>query len=146
MHSSTNFPIISILFSQHVYVVGGHISSGHTDKGNLFSVPSNKYAEFNMFLDPLAAKAVFESTLDIMLIPLGVQRNVSSFSKILETMSVTKRTAESRFALRLVSRLHRLKQLHGRYQHMVKLLILELSSFSDLALFKKIKIFSSFRP
>lgn len=103
---------------EHVYVVGGHISSGHTDKGNLFSVPSNKYAEFNMFLDPLAAKTVFESTLDIMLIPLGVQRNVSSFSKIVETMSVTKRTAESRFALRLVSRLHRLKQLHSRYQHM----------------------------
>ncbi|XP_024027519.1 uncharacterized protein LOC21394548 isoform X2 [Morus notabilis] len=103
---------------QHVYVVGGHISSGHMDKGNVFSVPSNKYAEFNMFLDPLAVKTVFESTLDIMLIPLGVQRSVCSFSKILETMKTMKRTAETRFALRLVSRLRDLKELHSRYQHM----------------------------
>lgn len=102
------------------------------DKGNVFSVPSNKYAEFNMFLDPLAAKTVFESMLDIMLIPLGVQRSVSSFSKILETMKMMKRTAETRFALRLVSRLRGLKELHSRYQHMVKLLNHTLSLFCDV--------------
>ncbi|POO02364.1 Inosine/uridine-preferring nucleoside hydrolase [Trema orientale] len=104
---------------QHVYIVGGHISSGHMDKGNLFSVPSNEYGEFNMFLDPLAAKTVFESTLDITLIPLAVQRSVSSYSKILEHLSSrTKKTAESQFALRLLSRLNRLKQVHSRYQHL----------------------------
>lgn len=45
---------------QEVYVMGGHISSNAEDKGNVFSVPSNQYAEFNMYLDPYAAKAVFE--------------------------------------------------------------------------------------
>lgn len=109
---------------QHVYVVGGHISSGDMDKGNLFSVPSNEYAEFNIFLDPLAAKTVFESTLDITLIPLGVQRSVSSYSKIIENLRRrTKKTAEARFSLRLLSRLHRLKQVHRRYQHLVNLLV-----------------------
>ncbi|XP_030507362.2 nucleoside hydrolase 3 [Cannabis sativa] len=103
---------------QHVYIVGGHISNGHMDKGNLFSVPSNNYAEFNMFLDPLAAKTVFESTLDITLIPLSVQRSVSSYKKILKKLSKTKTTAESRFALRLLSLLHLLKQNHSRYNHM----------------------------
>ncbi|KAK9094307.1 hypothetical protein Scep_025776 [Stephania cephalantha] len=37
--------------SYSVFVVGGHISHGNNDKGNVFTVPSNKYAEFNMFLD-----------------------------------------------------------------------------------------------
>ncbi|KAK9104591.1 hypothetical protein Scep_021435 [Stephania cephalantha] len=43
-----------------VFVVGGHISHGNSDKGNVFTIPSNKYAEFNMFLDPLAAKIMIE--------------------------------------------------------------------------------------
>ena len=90
------------------------------DKGNVFSVPSNKYAEFNMFLDPLAAKTVFESALDITLIPLKAQLGVSSFSKALETMRLTKKTAESRFSFLLLSRLNHLKQVHRRYHHMVK--------------------------
>nr|POE48166.1 pyrimidine-specific ribonucleoside hydrolase riha [Quercus suber] len=43
-------------FIQDVYIVGGHISGGDFDKGNVFTIRSNEYAEFNMFLDPLAAK------------------------------------------------------------------------------------------
>ncbi|KAK9126199.1 hypothetical protein Scep_015045 [Stephania cephalantha] len=39
------------LLIESVFVVGGHISHGNNDKGNVFTVPSNKYAEFNMFLD-----------------------------------------------------------------------------------------------
>lgn len=62
---------------QEVYVVGGHLSSNVNDKGNIFSVPSNQYAEFNMFLDPLAAKTMFESELNMILIPLNIQCRIS---------------------------------------------------------------------
>ncbi|XP_062176497.1 nucleoside hydrolase 3-like isoform X2 [Alnus glutinosa] len=103
---------------QDVYIVGGHISRGHTDKGNVFSVPSNEYAEFNMFLDPLAAKTVFDSELDITLIPLGIQRRVGSFPRILERLQEIKTTPEAKFTHRLLSRLHRLQQMHIRYKHM----------------------------
>ena len=111
---------------QNVYIVGGHISHGQMDRGNVFSVPSNEYAEFNMFLDPLAAKVVFESALDITLIPLGIQRSVASFSKILESLRTTKRTPEAVFTRRLLSRLYGLQNVHTRYQHMVKLQFYEL--------------------
>lgn len=103
---------------QDVYIVGGHLSSNDRDKGNVFTIPSNEYAEFNIFLDPLAAKAVFESSLNITLIPLGIQREVSSFSKILERMRWKKKTPEANFTRRLLSRLYRLQQLHHRYHHM----------------------------
>lgn len=107
-------------FLQHVYIVGGHISHDQTDRGNVFSIPSNEFAEFNMFLDPLAAKLVLESALNIILIPLSIQRSVASFSKILESLRLTKRTPEAVFTRRLLSRLYRLQNVHSRYQHMVK--------------------------
>ncbi|KAK7264568.1 hypothetical protein RJT34_32177 [Clitoria ternatea] len=103
---------------QEVYVVGGHISSNARDKGNIFSVPSNQYAEFNMFLDPLAAKTVFDSEVNITLIPLSAQRRVSSFSSIIGLLCRTPRTPEAVFSKRLLSRLYSLKQIHDRYQHM----------------------------
>ncbi|KAK9137078.1 hypothetical protein Sjap_007672 [Stephania japonica] len=103
---------------ENVFVVGGHISHGNSDKGNVFTVPSNKYAEFNMFLDPLAAKTLLDSKLNITLIPLGVQRQVSSFSQIIEQLQLRQKRAEAVFARRLLSRLYRLKQKHHRYQHM----------------------------
>ncbi|KAH7842120.1 hypothetical protein Vadar_001712 [Vaccinium darrowii] len=103
---------------QDVYIVGGNINYNNTEKGNVFNIPSNEYAELNMFLDPLAAKMVFDSGLDITLIPLGIQRKVSAFPNILERLRVCKRTPEAIFAMRLISRLHRLQQKHHRYQHM----------------------------
>uniref|UniRef100_A0A2N9HHN7 Inosine/uridine-preferring nucleoside hydrolase domain-containing protein n=1 Tax=Fagus sylvatica TaxID=28930 RepID=A0A2N9HHN7_FAGSY len=72
-----------------VYIVGGHISHGHWDKGNVFTVPSNEYAEFNMFLDPLAAKTVFDSNLNITLIPLGIQRRDIFSQEILGAVALT---------------------------------------------------------
>lgn len=104
---------------QDVYIVGGHISSNDKDKGNVFTIPSNEYAEFNMFLDPIAANTVFGSSLSITLIPLSIQQKVSSFSKILEGLRQRKKTPEAHFARRVLSRLYRLQQLHHRYHHMV---------------------------
>lgn len=102
-----------------MYIVGGHIKHGEKDEGNVFTVPSNKYAEFNMFLDPLAAKAVFNSAVNITLIPLSVQRKVSSFPEILTRLNLTSKTPEARFTKCLLSRLYRLQQTHYRYHHMV---------------------------
>ena len=106
---------------QGVYIVGGHIGY-ENGKGNLFTVPSNEYAEFNMFLDPLAAKEVFTSSVDITLVPLQMQRRVSSFSAILNRMDVTTQTPEAVFSQHLLSRLWRLQQQHYRYHHMVNFL------------------------
>ncbi|KAA8548540.1 hypothetical protein F0562_000193 [Nyssa sinensis] len=103
---------------EDVFIVGGHINYDNTEKGNVFTIPSNEYAEFNMFLDPLAAKTVFDSELDITLIPLGIQRKVSAFPKIIERLYLMKNTPEALFARHLLSRLHRLQQKHHRYRHM----------------------------
>ncbi|KAL2464091.1 inosine-uridine preferring nucleoside hydrolase family protein [Forsythia ovata] len=103
---------------QDIFIVGGHINRHKSDKGNVINIPSNEYAELNMFLDPLAAKMVFDSGLNITLIPLGIQRKVSRFRKILERLYSTKKTPEALFSMQLLSRLHWLKQTHPRYRHM----------------------------
>ncbi|RDX89409.1 rihC, partial [Mucuna pruriens] len=103
---------------EEVYVMGGHISRNACDKGNIFSVPSNQYAEFNMFLDPLAANTVFQSQVNITLIPLTVQRKASSFSCMLHCLRGIQKTPEAVFSKRVLLRLQRLKQIHYRYHHM----------------------------
>ncbi|KAJ4834108.1 hypothetical protein Tsubulata_039172 [Turnera subulata] len=103
---------------QEVYIVGGHINQDNVEEGNVLNVQANKYTEMNIFLDPLAAKIVFESSLDITLIPLGVQRKVSSFPKILEMLSTTNKTPEAIFTHELLSTLYRLQNSHYRYKHM----------------------------
>ncbi|XP_027119895.1 nucleoside hydrolase 3-like [Coffea arabica] len=105
-------------FIEDVYIVGGHINYDNCEKGNVINVPSNEYAELNMYLDPLAARRVFDSELNITLIPLGVQRRVSTFQKVLQRLYLTKKTPEALFARNLLSKLHDLKQAHPRYQHM----------------------------
>eukprot|EP00268_Persea_americana_P016416 TRINITY_DN17783_c0_g1_i6.p1 TRINITY_DN17783_c0_g1~~TRINITY_DN17783_c0_g1_i6.p1 ORF type:complete len:889 (+),score=153.08 TRINITY_DN17783_c0_g1_i6:229-2895(+) len=107
----------SISMIQDVYVVGGHISDSK-EKGNLFTVPSNRYAEFNMFLDPLAAKIVVDSKVNITLIPLGTQHKVTSFPAILKALQKAKKTPEAAFTRRLLSRLYCLQQKNQKYHHM----------------------------
>uniref|UniRef100_A0ACD5U3U7 Uncharacterized protein n=1 Tax=Avena sativa TaxID=4498 RepID=A0ACD5U3U7_AVESA len=101
-----------------VYVVGGHIKDENDSRGNVFTVPSNRYAEFNMFLDPLAATIVMESTLDITLIPLSSQRKAASFPPLLEALKHAQHTPESSFVLHLLSLLHNFQQKHKLYHHM----------------------------
>ncbi|KAH1217684.1 Pyrimidine-specific ribonucleoside hydrolase RihA [Glycine max] len=103
---------------EEVYVVGGHINRNVSDKGNIFSVPSNQYAEFNMFLDPLAAEIVFQSDVNITLIPLSIQHKASSFSSMLHWLRRTEKTPEAVFSKRVLLRLQRLKHIHHRYHHM----------------------------
>ncbi|KAK0601567.1 hypothetical protein LWI29_025370 [Acer saccharum] len=111
IHSANSTSVI-----QEVYIVGGNIDYD-INKGNVFTVPSNEHAEFNMFLDPLAAKTVFESKLNITLIPLQLQKRVSSFSAILNKLWTKNGTPESVFSRRLLSRQRKLQLRHSSYHH-----------------------------
>lgn len=100
--------------------MGGHVNIDTSSiRGNVINIPSNEYAELNMFLDPVAAKTVLYYGHNITIIPLGVQRKVSQFAKILESLQLTKKTPEALFARRLISRLHSLHRTHPSYQHVV---------------------------
>ncbi|KAK1417849.1 hypothetical protein QVD17_26983 [Tagetes erecta] len=103
---------------QDVFILGGHIDYSKHDMGNVINVPSNKYAEMNMFLDPLAAKVVFDSMLDVTLIPLSMQRKVCLFPKIIQKLNFESKTPEARFTQRLLTRMYQLQQRSYRYQHM----------------------------
>ncbi|CAN4113533.1 unnamed protein product [Withania somnifera] len=103
---------------QDIIIVGGHMNHDNTEKGNVINVPSNRFAELNMFLDPLAARTVLSSDLNITLIPLGIQQKVSAFPEILGMLNLTKRTPEVIFARRLLSRLQHLQKTHPKYKHM----------------------------
>ncbi|XP_010492928.1 PREDICTED: uncharacterized protein LOC104770230 isoform X3 [Camelina sativa] len=102
---------------KEVYIVGGHINPEKSDKGNIFTISSNAYAEFNMFLDPLAAKTVLESDLNITLIPLATQRKLSSLQTMLGTLYSSRKTPEAQFVKRLLARMQELHQKHRRYTH-----------------------------
>jgi purine nucleosidase len=60
---------------KEVVIMGGAIRT----KGNVTS-----HAEFNIFVDPLAAKIVFESGLPITLVPLDVTHQVFLTSQVIE--------------------------------------------------------------
>ncbi|MFS7923018.1 putative inosine/uridine-preferring nucleoside hydrolase domain, ribonucleoside hydrolase [Helianthus anomalus] len=103
---------------QEVFILGGHINyKKNQEKGNVIHVPSNKYAELNMFLDTLAAKTVFESSLDITLIPLHAQRKVYALPKIIKVLQAKNMTHEAVFTRRLLTRLHHFHQRHHLYRH-----------------------------
>jgi inosine-uridine nucleoside N-ribohydrolase len=92
---------------------------GEGEEGNLFTVPSNKFAEFNFFLDPKAAKTVVGSSLDITVIPLRAQRQVSSFGKVLRSLGRAEKTPELSFVYRLLLLMKNLQKKHQAYSHIV---------------------------
>jgi inosine-uridine nucleoside N-ribohydrolase len=97
-----------------------------------------------MFLDPLAAKTVLESSLDITLIPLSSQRKAASFQCILQALKHTDHTPESSFVHRLLLSLHDLQQKHELYHHMVNVFnSLYSSATTDLAKQENAEIFFS---
>jgi purine nucleosidase len=60
---------------KEVVIMGGAVRT----RGNI-----TPYAEFNIFVDPPAAKMVFESGLDITLVPLDVTHQVSLSKRVME--------------------------------------------------------------
>ncbi|KAF5815540.1 putative inosine/uridine-preferring nucleoside hydrolase domain, ribonucleoside hydrolase [Helianthus annuus] len=116
--SESNASSIIQVIEWEVFILGGHINyKKNQEKGNVIHVPSNKYAELNMFLDTLAAKTVFESSLDITLIPLHAQRKVYALPKIIKMLQAKNMTHEAVFTRRLLTRLHHLHQRHHLYRH-----------------------------
>lgn len=113
---------------QEVYVVGGHIFDSSTkEEGNVFSVASNHYSEFNFYLDPMAAKTVLESKLSVTMIPLNARRKVSSFPLMLEKLQPSKyETPESKFTYNLISTMYTLQQNNGRKYHHVDMFLGEI--------------------
>lgn len=103
---------------EKLYIVGGHVDHNEaSDGGNVFTVPSNRKAEFNMYLDPLAAKQVLASKLNMTMIPLNVLRKVSSFTELLRELTQAKETPEATFVHRLLLRMLRLHCSHHAYAH-----------------------------
>ena len=73
---------------KEIVIMGGAVRT----KGNV-----TPHAEFNIFSDPLAAKAVFESGLSITLVPLDVTHKVSLTSRWMEERVIPLGTAFSKF-------------------------------------------------
>jgi len=73
-----------------VVIMGGAVRS----EGNV-----TPHAEFNIFTDPLAAKMVFESRLQITLVPLDVTRRVSLTPQMIEERVKPIHNAFSRFVV-----------------------------------------------
>lgn len=84
-----------------------------------------------MFLDPFAAKVVMDSGLNVTLIPLDVQRSLSSFNCVLQRLELKNHTPEAALTQNLLSRLSRLQQKNHRYRHMVIMYIYFPSDFSE---------------
>ncbi|VAH07354.1 unnamed protein product [Triticum turgidum subsp. durum] len=102
---------------ERIFIVGSHLAGGNGDGGNVFTVPSNKFSEFNFFLDPQAAKAVVESDLDITLIPLRAQRQVASFKEVTRSLCTAEKTPESSFAYQLLLSMQKLQKNNQAYRH-----------------------------
>lgn len=107
------------LYLQSIVVVGGHINNRSGDMGNVFTVASNKYAEFNFFLDPRAARSVIQSGLDSTLVPLQAQHKVASFKDILQSLRLSEKTPELEFTYKLLSLMNELQKKHRVYYHVV---------------------------
>nr|CAB3461498.1 unnamed protein product [Digitaria exilis] len=118
---------------EQIYIVGTHLIDGEGE-GNLFTVPSNKFAEFNFFLDPKAAKTVVESSLDITVIPLRAQRQVSSFGEVLRSLRSAEKTPELSFVYRLLLLMQKLQKKHHAYSHILQCLLFFLHELQDMFL------------
>ena len=78
---------------KEVAIMGGAVRT----KGNI-----TPYAEFNIFVDPLAAKMVFESGLPITLVPLDVTHLVTLTPQVIEERFKPIRNPFSQFVIEAV--------------------------------------------
>jgi len=75
---------------KEIIIMGGAVRT----KGNI-----TPYAEFNIFVDPLAAFHVFQSSLPITLIPLDVTRQVALTSSVIKEGIQPLKNAFSKFVI-----------------------------------------------
>lgn len=96
---------------KEVAIMGGAIRT----KGNI-----TPYAEFNIFIDPLAAKMVFESGLPITLVPLDVTHQVFLTSQMVEERVKPINNPFSRFVIEATGydiTTHRFREKERIYLH-----------------------------
>lgn len=79
------------------------------DEGNLFALPVNKKAEFNIYCDPHAAQWAFKNLSDrgvpVVLVPLDATNDVLIQEHLLTTLRFSPRTPEAQLAGRLFENL-----------------------------------------
>ncbi|URE02289.1 Inosine-uridine preferring nucleoside hydrolase [Musa troglodytarum] len=133
IHQGSNSEAVQVLVAQRARPnqdvhspMNRQFFNSFLDAGNVFSVPANKFAEFNMFLDPLAAKMAMESNLTITLVPLNAQLKVISFKRILQTLQLAEKTPESTFAHQLLSLLYQLQRKQPKLYHHMEIFLGEL--------------------
>ena len=78
---------------KEVAIMGGAVRT----KGNI-----TPYAEFNVFVDPLAAKVVFESGLPITLVPLDVTQQVTLTPRVIEERVKPTQNSFSQFVIEAI--------------------------------------------
>lgn len=87
-----------------MYVMAGSVEFG----GNMFSVPSNENAEFNIYHDALAAQYAFknmtEQGVKTVLVPLDSTQKVPITENLLDTLLLRPKTPEAQFLGRLMAR------------------------------------------
>jgi len=84
-----------------IYLMGGAINI----PGNIEDVDPqahNKVAEWNIYIDPLAAKKVFESGVPITLVPLDVTNQVPLDGTFYHQLKKTHKTPEAKFVYELI--------------------------------------------
>lgn len=88
-----------------VYVMGGAVYAN----GNLFSVPENSRAEFNLYLDPHATRYAIgnfsQRNIRVVLVPLDATNDVPLQLRMLLSLRDSPRTPEAHYTGRLMDRL-----------------------------------------
>lgn len=88
---------------ESVYIMGGAVNvPGNLQDGG---ITNNPYAEWNIFLDPLAADIVFKSGVNITLIPLDATNKAPVTTTFLNRFSKDHNTTEADFVFAVISKL-----------------------------------------
>jgi inosine-uridine nucleoside N-ribohydrolase len=93
----------------HIYIMGGAVDvAGNVQYGG---DETNPYAEWNIFLDPTAARFVLESAAPITLVPLDATDSVPGTVAYAQRMAAEARTPEAEFVAALLAKLEEAQAL-----------------------------------
>lgn len=87
---------------QEIYIMGGAVES----KGNVGNSGvniQNEYAEWNIYIDPVAANIVFKSGIPIVLIPLDATDDVPVTRDFYEALDKNRNTPAAKFVYELLT-------------------------------------------
>jgi len=92
-----------VLSIKEIVIMGGALNvPGNLGDGGYFKT-DNKTAEWNFYMDPLAASIVFSSSAPIRLIPLDATQQVPIKSDFLEKLTADAKTPLEKFAAEVLS-------------------------------------------